>query len=201
MQLICHRKNTLEELRQTPSEYGVEVDIRSYGNKLVIHHDPYVHGTPFEKWIREYKNATLIVNLKEEGLEERVIQILEKYNIEDYFFLDQSFPFLIKWANLGINRAAVRVSEFENVQTALTLAGKIDWVWVDCFTRFPLNTEEAKVLNQAGFKLCIVSPELQGREAKREIPELIQLLKVLEIIPDAICTKHPELWKQWEASL
>ena len=33
---------------------------------------------------------------------------------------------------------AVRISEFESIETALTLAGKVDWVWVDCFTHFPL---------------------------------------------------------------
>lgn len=198
MKLISHRRNTLEELKQTPSKYGVEVDIRSYADKLIIHHDPYIAGNSFEEWVSEYKNGTLILNVKEEGLEKRVIQLMEKYEIEDYFFLDQSFPFLIKWSNLGVNRAAVRVSEFETIETALTLAGKVDWVWVDCFTRFPLSTEDAKTLKQAGFKLCLVSPELQGRDAEKEIPKWIQLLKKLKITPDAICTKRPDLWEKWE---
>lgn len=197
MKLISHRRNTLEELKQTPSKYGVEVDIRSYGDDLVIHHDPCVVGNSFEEWISEYKNDTLILNVKEEGLEQRVIQLMEKYGIEDYFFLDQSFPFLVKWSNLGVSRAAVRVSEFESVETALTLAGKIDWVWIDCFTRFPLSTAEAKMLKQAGFQLCLVSPELQGRDAEKEIPELIQLLDKLKIMPEAACTKRPDLWEKW----
>ena len=199
MKLIAHRCNTLSELLATDSKYGVEVDIRSEGDRLIIHHDPCVVGNEFEEWVSEYKNATLILNVKEEGLEQRVIQLMEKYRIEDYFFLDQSFPFLIKWSNLGVNRAAVRVSEFESIETALTLAGKVDWVWVDCFTRFPLSTEEAKTLTQAGFKLCLVSPELQGRDAEKEIPELIQLLEELKIIPEAACTKRPDLWEKWEA--
>lgn len=199
MKLISHRRNTVEELKRTPSKYGVEVDIRSYGDDLIIHHDPCVFGNEFEKWVSEYKNDTLILNVKEEGLEQRIIQLMEKYGIEDYFFLDQSFPFLVKWSNLGVNRAAVRVSEFESVDTALTLARKVDWVWVDCFTRFPLSAEEAKTLTQAGFKLCLVSPELHGRDAEKEIPELIQLLEELKIMPEAACTKRPDLWERWEA--
>lgn len=198
MKLIIHRRNTLEELKQTPSKHGVEVDIRSYGDDLIIHHDPFVSGNSFEEWVSEYKNGTLILNVKEEGLEQPVIQLMEKYGIEDYFFLDQSFPFLIKWSNLGVHRTSVRVSEFESLETALTLAGKVDWVWVDCFTRFPLSTEESKRLKQAGFKLCLVSPELHGRDAEKEIPELIQLLEELKIIPEAVCTKRPDLWEKRE---
>lgn len=196
MKLISHQRNTLEKLKQTPPKYGVEVDIRSHGNALIIHHDPYTIGISFEEWISEYKNSTLILNIKEEGLESRVIQIMEKYSIEDYFFLDQSFPFMIKWSNLGVNRIAVRVSEFESINTALALAGKVDWVWVDCFTRFPLNTKEAQRLKNANFKLCIVSPELHGRDAKNEIPELIRLLDELNISPEAVCTKRPDLWEK-----
>lgn len=198
MKVIIHRRNTLEELKQTPTKFGVEVDIRSCGDDLIIHHDPYVAGNSFEEWVSEYKNGTLILNVKEEGLEQRVIKIMEKYFIEDYFFLDQSFPFLIKWSSLGLNRAAVRVSEFESLETALTLAGKVDWVWVDCFTHFPLSAKDGERLKQAGFKLCLVSPELQGRNAEKEVPELIQKLEKLRIRPEAVCTKCPKLWEKWE---
>jgi len=88
----------------------------------------------------------------------------------------------------------VRVSEFESVDTALTLAGKVDWVWVDCFTRFPLDEADARRLISAGFKLCLVSPELQGRPAEDEIPALRRQLLSLNIDPHAVCTKRPDLW-------
>jgi hypothetical protein len=97
--------------------------------------------------------------------------------IENYFFLDQSFPFLVKYSRIGVRRCAVRVSEFESINTALTLAGKVDWVWVDCFTQFTLTHDNAKTLQEAGFKLCLVSPELQGRDAQIEIAQTVQLLK------------------------
>ena len=79
----------------------------------------------------------------------------------------------------------MRVSEYESITTALTLAGRIDWVWVDCFTRFPLTSQEAQQLGAAGFKLCIVSPELQGRDATVEVPALATLLRARGIRPDA----------------
>jgi len=101
----------------------------------------------------------------------------------------------VKWARAGERRCAVRVSEFESVDSALTLAGKVDWVWVDCFTHFPLSALDGRRLKDAGFKLCMVSPELQGRNADVEIPQLARLLAERGIVADAICTKRPDLWE------
>lgn len=200
MKLICHRRNTVSELLATDSKYGIEVDIRSEGDRLIIHHDPCVAGESFEKWIDAYRHGTLILNVKEEGLEARLIALMQSKGITDYFFLDQSFPFMVKWSNAGEHRCAVRVSEFESIETALTLAGKVDWVWVDCFTRFPLREHDTKRLTDAGFKLCLVSPELQGRDANVEIPQLASLLKKRNIAADAVCTKRPDLWEAVVAS-
>jgi hypothetical protein len=197
MKLISHRRNTIEELKATPREYGVEVDIRSDNGRLVIHHDPFAQGDHFEDWITHYQHGTLILNVKEEGLEARLIDLMKQYEIKDYFFLDQSFPFLIKWSKQGERRCAVRVSEFESIETALALKGKIDWVWVDCFTHFPLTGDDAKRLQSAGFKLCLVSPELQGRPAETQIPQLAALLRERSVEVEAICTKKPELWKEY----
>lgn len=200
MKLISHRRNTLSELLATDSKYGIEVDIRSKGDRLIIHHDPFVAGESFDEWIDAYRHGTLILNVKEEGLEARLIALMQSKGITDYFFLDQSFPFLIKWAKAGEHRCAVRVSEFESIETALTLAGRVDWVWVDCFTKFPLIEDDAVRLKNAGFKLCLVSPELQGRNAEIEIPQLADLLKARNIESEAVCTKRPDLWEKMSTS-
>lgn len=195
MIFIAHRRNTVQELTATPNEYGVEVDIRSNGDQLIIHHDPFSKGEDFIEWIAAYRHKTLILNVKEEGLEGRLISVMQEYGIDDFFFLDQSFPFLVKWAKAGERRCAVRVSEFESIETALSLAGKIDWVWVDCFTRFPLLPDDLERLQDAGFRLCIVSPELQGRDPEVEIPVYADLMKERGVSAQAICTKRPDLWK------
>lgn len=195
MRLISHRRNSLSELLSTDVKYGVEVDIRSEGGQLITHHDPCVSGESFEEWINAYRHGTLILNVKEEGLEQRLITLMQSKGVTDFFFLDQSFPFLIKWSKAGEHRCAVRVSEFESIETALTLAGAVDWVWVDCFSRFPLSEQDAWRLKDAGFKLCLVSPELQGRDANVEILKLASLLKERGILADAVCTKRPEIWE------
>lgn len=195
MQIIAHRKNTIAELCATPLQYGIEMDIRSYGNDLVVHHEPCVKGELFSEWLTNFHHKTLILNVKEEGLEDRVLELVHHYEIEDYFFLDQSFPFLVKTAKQGERRCAVRVSEFESIESALSLASYIDWCWVDCFTHFPLNNASATRIQNAGLKLCLVSPELQGFEADVHIPLLRDILVKESISPEAVCTKNPELWK------
>ena len=195
MKIISHRRNKIEELKETPTKYGVEVDIRSQGENLIIHHDAFQTGELFENWISHYNNGTLILNVKEEGLEERLIHLMKEKGIEDYFFLDQSFPFLVKWSLACVQRCAVRVSEFESIDTALSLIGKAKWVWVDCFNQFPLTYESTLKLKNAGFNLCLVSPELQGRHDESEIHKIFNLFKDWKIKIDAVCTKKVTLWE------
>lgn len=193
MEIIAHRRNHIEELRATPAPLGIEVDIRSHGDRLHIHHDPFVLGENFEDWLAEYRHGTLILNVKEEGLEQRLLSLMASHGIDRFFFLDQSVPFLIRTAKAGERRCAVRVSEFESVESALAVASLIDWVWVDCFTRFPLDRKSAQRLTDAGLKLCLVSPELQGRPVS-EIAELREALAGEGIVAEAVCTKRPDLW-------
>jgi hypothetical protein len=197
MEYIAHRRNSVAELNATPVRYGVEVDIRSSDSQLIISHDPFIAGESFEEWLEAYKHGTLILNVKEEGLEDRLISLMDRAAIANYFFLDQSFPYLIKYSKMGVHRCAVRVSEFESINTALTLTGKVDWVWVDCFTQFTLTYDDAKTLQAAGFKLCLVSPELQGRDAQIEIAQTVQILEDRNIQVQAVCTKRPDLWEMF----
>ncbi|MBW3654820.1 MAG: hypothetical protein KY444_01840 [Gemmatimonadetes bacterium] len=195
MIVVHHRRNTRALLAETPTELGVEVDVRSRGDELIIHHDPFVAGEPFTTWIDEYRHGLLILNVKEEGLEERLEGEMRRRGIDQFFFLDQSFPFLVRTARRGERRCAVRVSEWESVDTALALGGMIEWVWVDCFTRFPLDGVDAVRLRDAGLRLCLVSPELQGRTGPGEIAAMRRLLEERGITADAVCTKTPELWR------
>ncbi len=195
MIIVRHRRNTIEELQQTDTALGIEVDIRSHGRDLVIHHDPYVNGERFDEWVKHYRHRLLILNVKEEGLEDRLIALMDTHGIRDFFFLDQSFPFLIRTTRQGERRCAVRVSEYESIDTALALGGKAGWVWVDCFNHFPLDGGQAERLRQAGYRLCIVSPELQGRTEPDAILQMQALIEREGITIDAVCTKVPERWQ------
>jgi hypothetical protein len=197
MILISHRVNSVELLNKVPHRFGIEIDIRSIGRDLILQHDPYERGELLATWLESYQHKTLILNVKEEGLESELIKLMNSKGINDFFFLDQSFPFLVKWSKLGEIRCAVRISEFESINTALKLSRKIGWVWVDCFNHFPLNKNDALKLKDAGFKLCLVSPELHEVKADEVIKQFIVSIRENAINPDAVCTKRPDLWETY----
>ena len=88
----------------------------------------------------------------------------------------------------------MRFSEYESIDSIVLMKDKVDWVWVDCFNRFPLNYEYYYLLKASGFKICIVSPELQNQN-DRLVDYKDYMLK-WNIVPDMVCSKikNRELW-------
>ena len=189
-----HRVNTVEALVETPVRLGVEVDLRSSGSNVIVHHEPFLPGPRFDEWLDSYSHAGIILNVKEEGLEVVVTELLHERGIEDFFFLDQSFPFLMRGVMMGERRAAVRVSDVESRETALALSGHLDWCWVDGFHRPPGEGVDILALQSSGLAVCIASPELHGGQPATLIPSLRTDLSRRRVDPDAICTKRPDLW-------
>jgi hypothetical protein len=187
---IAHRINTVAQLENVPTNQGIELDIRADGNQLILHHDPFQKGEVLEDLLKKYNHQCIILNTKCEGMEKEILTLMKKYSIKNYFFLDLSLPFLVKYANKGIKDIAVRYSEYEPIEFALAFAGKVDWVWVDCFTHLPLDAATYQKLKEH-FKICLVSPELQGYDTER-IAVFKEQIKEMNI--DAVCTKRPDLW-------
>ena len=194
--IICHRKNTIKQLIDTPIEYGVEIDVRSYNNKIVLNHDLMRDGETLNNWIKKFNHKFLIINIKEEGLEKYIIKILKNKKIKDFFFLDQSFPFLIKTLNSNETRCAIRFSEYEDIKTINNLKKKINWVWVDHFSKFPLNKSISNSLKKKNIKICIVSPEIVKKTSIQNLKKLKNSIQKKNIHIDAVCTKNPEIWNK-----
>ena len=192
-ELIIHRRNTNNLLSATDSQYGTEIDLRSYKNELILNHDPFKNGEGFENWIKNYKHGTLIINIKDNGIEDKVNFFLKKYAIKSYFFLDQSFPSLFRIATNGNQNIAVRVSDYESVETALSFSGLAKWVWIDTFRNFNLTKDNYYKLKNKKFKLCLASPELNPNN-KTSIKDIKKITKERKIFFDAICTKFPKEW-------
>jgi hypothetical protein len=189
---IQHRVNSAAQLRQTPPEYGVELDLRDRGDRLILSHDPFGDGEDFDAYLLHFRHRLIILNIKSERIEPRVLEVIHTHMVGDYFFLDCTFP-MIRWlASRGERKIAVRFSEYEPVESALALAGQVEWVWADCFSKMPF-TDETYAKLRPYFKLCVVSPELQGRSTDT-IPGFSQQLRQYSV--DAVCTKVPDVWRQ-----
>lgn len=185
MEIIAHRVNRLEELKKLPSDYGVEIDVRSESGELILQHEAYEGGERLEDFLKEYqrRDGTVIFDIKEERLEHKCLELIRKYNIKNYFFLDCSFPMIFQLTKNKEHNVAVRFSEYEGMDTVRAMAGKCRWVWVDTFTKNPLIKEIADEMHSLGYKICFVSPELQGQPEYK----LKYLNEVFDEV-DAICT-------------
>jgi hypothetical protein len=188
MQLIRHRINSLEELADVPSFYGIEFDVREGPIDVIVTHDPWTDGPLLWDFLTECRHAFYIVNIKCEGIEDRVLELLRTYRIENFFLLDCSFPSIVRLSRMRETRTAIRVSEYEGLDTAIAMAGKCEWIWVDVFSRVPVSAEQCRMLRGLGYKLCFVSPELQRQ------PEKIAEYSWVAEHMDAICTKVPNQW-------
>lgn len=189
MEIIYHRINTLNELEKIPYNTGVEIDIRDFQNNLILQHDPFIGGELLEPFLEKFGNrkGNLILNIKSERIEFKIKELLEKYKIENYFFLDSSFPMIVNLLKQNESKIALRYSEYEKEDTIFNLAGKIDWIWIDCFSKIPGNSTIYKEFKKLGFKLCFVSPELQGQDYK--IQQYKDYFIQNNIHIDAVCCK------------
>lgn len=189
MEYIAHRINTKEELNRLPKEYGVELDLRDDLNgHIYIQHNPFEKGEDFEDYLKAYHHGTLILNIKSERIEHKVLELIKKYDVKKYFFLDSTFPMIKLLSDMGEKNIAIRFSEYEGIDTLEAMAGKVDWVWVDTFTCMPLNYDLFQRMKAMRYKLCLVSPELQGQPEK--IIKYAEQIKHEKINFDAICTKY-----------
>ncbi|MBI5698782.1 hypothetical protein HZC35_00540 [Candidatus Saganbacteria bacterium] len=190
MIIVRHRINTIAELQAIGPEFGVEIDIRNAGRKLILHHEPWGEGEELDEFLSHYRHKLLILNVKTEGVEDRVLELVKKHRIKECFFLDVTFPFIVKMAGKGFFKIAVRFSEYESVETCLAMKGKCDWVWVDCFSQMPLTPDIYARLKEH-FKICLVSPDLLGRG--EEIKSYRNMLG--QMPPDAVCADDWEAWQ------
>jgi len=190
---ILHRVNDPAELADTDPSWGVEMDVHAYGDRLVVQHEAFRDGPELAAWLDAYRHRFVVFNVKEEGIESRLLAEVLERGIENFFLLDLSFPALVGLARSGERRVAIRVSVHEPATGALSLAGKVGWVWLDMFSPAPLDATSHRALQDAGFKICLVSPELHGRDVV-EITALRKYLDSMKLSVDAVCTKHPDLW-------
>ncbi len=203
--IIIHRVNTIEKLKTINKEYGTEIDIR-HDNKtgrLYLNHDPGT-GEDFEEYLKIFSqqgNIFIIFNIKETGIEQKIIDLAEKYNIKYYFLLDVEFPYLyMATRKQGFRKIAVRYSEAEPIEAveSQTINGKplLDWVWIDTNTVLPLN--EKIVTRLKPYKTCLVCPERWGR--LEDIPNYIKKIKELNFKLDAVMTslECSKLWEEYK---
>ena len=127
MKVYEHRINTRSALNSVNPMHGVEIDIRTYSGNLILAHDPFIEGELLINWLQAWKGQPIILNVKEDALEEKILELLSTYSVTEFFFLDQSYPSIRRMVGQGMTKVATRVSDFEELNTALSSGS--EWVW------------------------------------------------------------------------
>jgi len=192
MEFIIHIVNLIEDLKKTPREYGCEIDIRTDGSKLILNHDPFTKGDYLIDYLDEYKNNTLVLNIKESGIEDTVLKEVKSRGIKSYFLLDVEFPYLYNAIKTGERNISIRFSEMEPVENFNLYKDNFDWVWIDTINKFPVNFKNKNIFKN--HKTCLVCPSRWKR--KEDISKMKVQLNNLKFNLDFVMTEI-QLVKNW----
>ncbi|MFT4967182.1 MAG: hypothetical protein ACI9CD_000179 [Candidatus Deianiraeaceae bacterium] len=176
--IITHRGFWLEKSEQNQkiaferalqSGFGIETDLRDANGTVVISHDiPKGGEMTFDEFICLYKqhntDTMLALNIKSDGLQTIVKNIMEKHSVANYFCFDMSVPDALHYHRNNLT-FFTRESEYENTPLYEFAQG----VWIDVFISSNWITEEVihGHINN-GRKVCFVSPELHRRDYTEE---------------------------------
>jgi len=175
-EILAHRgwwdrsaeRNTLAALRRAfDAGLGVETDLRDCAGEIMISHDPPTTspaGLRFRDMLASYASAgrpgTLALNVKADGLQPMVKDLLQEFDIRRYFMFDMSIPDTLQWLASGLN-VFVRQSEYE---PSPALYDQAAGVWLDGFKSDWFSPDVLARHLAAGKQVTIVSPEIHGRD-------------------------------------
>jgi glycerophosphoryl diester phosphodiesterase len=201
MQIISHRgywKRETEKNRPVAFErsfelgFGTETDLRDREGDIVISHDMADENAISLQnllEIHQTNNASLplALNIKADGLYQKLKEALQEFSLQNYFVFDMSIPDTIGYINHKINFFS-RQSEYEPQPAFYE---KCTGIWLDAFNGNWYNTTIINNHVKQGKKVAIVSPDLH----KREVYTLWEELKKNNIHTTEeviLCTDKPE---------
>lgn len=207
MKIISHRGYWKESAEKNSSiafkrsfdlGYGTETDIRDRNGELVISHDIPIGGEmTFEGFLQIYKqcscNEPLALNIKSDGLQKPLKNLLDNYGVSNYFIFDMSVPDAIASFREGL-KCYSRQSEYE---AECSFYDQAIGVWMDEFETDWVEPASVEKHLKKGKRVCIVSPELHGRDPKTKWLKYRELNNLQGSENITLCTDLPELAEEF----
>jgi hypothetical protein len=170
--------------------FGTETDLRDRLGELVIAHDmPDGSEITLSAMldILNGRDLPIAMNIKADGLARLLAAQMQARKLTNWFTFDMSVPEMIFQLQLGVP-VFTRASEFEKQPTCYDRA---IGVWFDAFRDEWYGAPHVEAFLRDGKKVCVVSPELHGRDPK----SLWMMLRSSSVKdhPDLmLCTDIPE---------
>lgn len=199
MEILCHRglwsnyseQNSIASISGAfRNGFGVEFDVRDQGSCLVISHDiPKNNSLELKDVFNMYNDEMahdkfMAINIKSDGIVDEISRLINEYKIINYFVFDMSVPQLLEYHKKNVKLFS-RVSEYEDPK--LLLAQSVG-VWVDAFHSDWISEIDIRNFVSMNKMVCLVSPELHGRQHSREWNKIKSFDNYNEIM---LCTDHP----------
>lgn len=172
--------------------FGTETDLRDLGGDLVVAHDPPAPGTlPAATLFGVYQgiggSLPLALNIKADGLQKLLPPLLAAYQVSHWFVFDMSVPDALGWLRVG----APTFTRHSDVEPHPPYYPQAAGVWLDGFQADWWDAAVVRRHLDAGKQVCVVSPELHGRDPR---PAWDRLAAAgLGADPRAmLCTDRPE---------
>jgi glycerophosphoryl diester phosphodiesterase len=174
MRIVAHRgfwqtqdeKNTRAAFeRALEGGFGIETDVRDALGKLVISHDmprgaELEFGAVLDLCSKFPDSRPLALNVKSDGMQKAMRDELARCATTGHYVFDMSVPDTLGYLREGIP-VFTRLSEFEPVPA---FAAKAVGVWLDAFESDWFDIDSVRDLVERGKHVCVVSPELHGRD-------------------------------------
>ncbi len=210
MEILSHRgywktvteKNTIIAFKRSFNlGFGTETDIRDLNGNLVISHDmpstEMKNLVTVEEFFKLYKsigkNLPLALNIKSDGLQEKLFHLINEYQIENYFVFDMSIPDSIAYLKKGF-KVFSRQSEYEQFPAFFN---QTEGIWLDEFVGHWINKDIINTHIQKNKKVCIVSPELHKREKAIEWANYKVISGSISSNNLMLCTDLPQEAKEY----
>ena len=187
----CDKNSREAFMRATRYGFGIETDFRDICGKIVISHNPpSSDAMSAEEFLGLLQpNQIVAVNIKADGLAEELRRLWTAYAGNTLpFAFDMSVPDTLGYSKIGFPFFERR-SEYEQASVWPDASG----IWLDGFHDIWFDLAMITSLLEAGKPVCVVSPELHGREYR----DLWQTLKTIEIARTEfagnllLCTDNP----------
>lgn len=189
-----NEKNTEDALRCSLERgYGFESDVRDYCGRIVISHDLADENSLgldcVLKMLSEKSDKYMFaINIKADGLKDKLLSALSQWNINNYFCFDMSVPQMLEYTNVGI-RVFTRQSEYEPHPPVML--AEAEGVWIDAFKDYSwISSELLSRYIEGGKKVCIVSPELHQEDYKPFWKMLLE--SSVDLNKVILCTDIPD---------
>ena len=181
--------------RAIDSGYGFETDFRDYGGKILISHNP-PKGTEitahdvFSAYQKSGSHEPLALNIKADGLQDMMAELLRKYSIDNYFFFDMSVCDTVIYVEKKL-KIASRLSEFEK---EMPFYRDSTTVWIDYFNSDGPTIQKVRDTLRDGKIACVVSPELHKRSYSQMWNQLLPMKNESGLY---LCTDLPDKAKEF----